>query len=113
MYVFLLQEQVDRYVRNQDITYIYNVLENTNVAFMLGGNSSYESEIKYPAIYTPMPISITQESRAIDILIASACCTCLSNCEKCPFRENNECAEIIFASAVPHTIDVLMEKREK
>ena len=34
---------------------------------MLGGNSSYESEIKYPAIYTPMPISITQESRAIDI----------------------------------------------
>ena len=87
-----LQEQVDRYVRNQDITYIYNVLENTNVAFMLGGNSSYESEIKYPAIYTPMPISITQESRAIDI-------------SQKQFESANEHLQLLHKSLRPNEIE--------
>ena len=62
-----LQEEVKDYIKNQDITYIYNILENVNIDFMLKGVDKAEGNIKYPAIYKPMPISLTQDIRAIDI----------------------------------------------
>jgi len=62
-----LQEQVKDYIRNQDITYIYNILENVTIDFILNGDDKSAGNIKYPAIYTPMPISKTQYIRSIDI----------------------------------------------
>lgn len=62
-----LQEQVKDYIRNQDITYIYNILENVNIDFMLKGDKKSETNVKYPAIYAPMPIAKTQHIRSIDI----------------------------------------------
>lgn len=62
-----LQEQVKDYIKNQDITYIYNILENVNIDFMRKGDDKAEGTVKYPAIYVPMPISKTQHIRTIDI----------------------------------------------
>ncbi len=62
-----LQEQLKDYIKNQDITYIYNILENINIDFMLKCDNKSDDNVKYPAIYTPMPISKTQHLRAIDI----------------------------------------------
>lgn len=62
-----LQDQIKEYTSNQDITYIYNILENINIDFMIKGNDRTEVNVKYPAIYTPMPISKTQYIRSIDI----------------------------------------------
>lgn len=62
-----LQEQVNDYIRNQDITYIYNILETVNIDFMPKSDDKLEGRVKYPAIYSPMPISKTQHIRTIDI----------------------------------------------
>lgn len=62
-----LQDHVKEYIRNQDITYIYNILETVNIDFMPKGDTNLEGSVKYPAIYTPMPISKTQHIRTIDI----------------------------------------------
>lgn len=62
-----LYEQITKYINNQDLTYIYNILENVSIDFMLSCLSVQDNSIKYPAIYTPMPVSISQDIRAIDI----------------------------------------------
>lgn len=62
-----LQEQVKDYIKNQDITYIYNILETVNIDFMPKCDDVLEGCVKYPAIYSPMPISKTQHIRTINI----------------------------------------------
>lgn len=52
---------------SQDLVYVYNILENSKIDFIKSNESSRKSDIKYPASYSPMPISLSEEGRKIDI----------------------------------------------
>lgn len=62
-----VKENIEKYVEKQDIVFIYKILENSTVEFKKTNIENIVDEYKYPAIVTPLPISITQSSRGVDI----------------------------------------------
>lgn len=57
----------NRLIVEEDLTYFYNVFNEANIDFGKINGQELQSPIKYPATYAPIPISITQETRKIDI----------------------------------------------
>ncbi|MGL4450101.1 MAG: ATP-binding protein [Sarcina sp.] len=51
----------------QDLTFVYKILDEDSVEFVQSNYEVENTDIKYPAIYTPMPVSLTQANRYIDI----------------------------------------------
>lgn len=62
-----LQNQLTKIIDFEDLTYIYKILNESEIGFVKVSNESIYEECKYPSVYTPMPISVTQETRAVDI----------------------------------------------
>lgn len=62
-----IQDKLDKLINEEDLTYFYNVFNETSIDFAKISGQELKSDIKYPATYTPIPICITQETRKIDI----------------------------------------------
>ena len=46
---------------------------------------------------------------ALNIIIAYACCTFPSNCDKCPWNGTNDCKSTNFSEVLDEAINVIME----
>ena len=62
-----LQNQLAKIIDFEDLTYMYKVLNESEIGFVKVSNEIAYEECKYPSVYTPMPISVTQETRGVDI----------------------------------------------
>ena len=62
-----IQNQLTKFIDFEDLTYIYKILNESEIEFVKVSNEITYEECKYPAVYTPMPISVTQETRSVDI----------------------------------------------
>lgn len=63
-----LESNIEEIMELQDLIYIYKVLDETEISFVKAGDIDLSSnECKYPAMYTPMPISLFEDIRKVDI----------------------------------------------
>jgi DNA phosphorothioation-dependent restriction protein DptH len=62
-----LKENIEKYVEYQDIVFLYNILESSGIEFDRAITENSNDGSMYPAIFTPLPVSITQDSRGVDI----------------------------------------------
>jgi hypothetical protein len=62
-----IKETIEKYIEKQDIVFMYKVLEDNNIGFQKSDVEALTNQYKYPAIFTPLPISISQNSRGVDI----------------------------------------------
>lgn len=63
-----LEENVEEYIKNEDLSFIYNILTKRDVNFEkvnICGNEDDES--RFPMTFTPQPISRTQNKRCINM----------------------------------------------
>lgn len=66
-YIDLGSDKLKKYIENEDITYVYKILDYKFIDFIKSNNIQAKSDSKYPATYVPMPVSISQNNRKIDI----------------------------------------------
>lgn len=66
-YIDLGSDKLKKYIENEDITYVYKILNYKFIDFIKSNNIQAKSDSKYPANYVPMPVSISQDNRKIDI----------------------------------------------
>lgn len=62
-----IEEKLNKLINETDLSYLYSIFQVEDIEFSRISGQSIDSNIKYPATYTPMPVSISQESRKIDI----------------------------------------------
>lgn len=55
------------------------------------------------------------EKRALDILVANACCVSTKvGCDKCPFNETQDCENVVFDDVLEQAVETInMTKRRK
>ncbi|MBL4935569.1 ATP-binding protein [Clostridium sp. YIM B02515] len=87
-----VKDSIDKYTEGQDIVFIYNILDSSGIEFDKTLIEITADENKYPAIFTPIPVSITQDSRGIDI-------------SQRQFRTSNEHLQLLHKYIQPFTSD--------
>ena len=62
-----IHEKISKLVDRVDIAYLYNVFKYKGIGFDMISKVSKVADVKYPSIFCPIPASLTEDTRRIDI----------------------------------------------